>query len=209
MVEGFRIFGNCPHPPKKIKKGRIKKREKKVKGKRKKKTNEAWILAKKKKKEKKENSQEIHNLEFTEIKRVLVKECVNRKRKWIPRVKGVFIHINNGTYLKISWVQLFSQVVEGLGIFLKQLSIDLSAQCFCNLTLMGCLNSEKLTLHKTWSFPLKISSVSVTKSGFWSHLLKKSLMENFMLCAVWYSRIPEQKLIYPKIVQRENTFRVR
>ena len=36
---------------------------------------------KKKKKRKKENSQEIHNLEFTEIKRVLVKVCVNRKRK--------------------------------------------------------------------------------------------------------------------------------
>ena len=34
---------------------------------------------------------------------------------------------------------------------------------------------------KKWSFPLKISSVNVTK---WSHLLKKPLMENFIFCAV-------------------------
>ena len=46
-------------------------------------------------------------------------------------------------------------------------------------------------LHKKWSFPLIISPVNVTKSkghgGFghiWSHLLKKSLMENFIFCAV-------------------------
>ena len=41
---------------------------------------------------------------------------------------------------------------------------------------------EKFLLHKKWSFPLKISSVNVTNSaencGFWSHLLKKPLMEN-------------------------------
>ena len=52
-------------------------------------------------------------------------------------------------------------------------------------------------LHKKGSFPLKISSVNMTKSagncGFtikdffskWDHLLKKSLMENFIFCA-WY-----------------------
>ena len=40
--------------------------------------------------------------------------------------------------------------------------------------------------HKRWSFPLRISSVNVTKSALriWSHLLKKSLMENFIFCAV-------------------------
>ena len=43
------------------------------------------------------------------------------------------------------------------------------------------------TLHKKWSFALKISSVNVTKSagnGGFSHLLKKSLMENFIFCTV-------------------------
>ena len=40
-----------------------------------------------------------------------------------------------------------------------------------------------LPLHKKGSFPLGISSVSVTKSAV-SHLLKKSLMENFIFCAV-------------------------
>ena len=34
-------------------------------------------------------------------------------------------------------------------------------------------------LHKKWSFPLTISSVNVTKSAG-----KKSLMENFISCAV-------------------------
>ena len=40
------------------------------------------------------------------------------------------------------------------------------------------------TLHKKWSFPLRISLVNVTgKLRIWSHLLKKSLMENFIFCA--------------------------
>ena len=49
---------------------------------------------------------------------------------------------------------------------------------------------------KKWSFPLRISSVYVTKSvgncgpnpqeteRIWLHLLKKSLIENFIFCAV-------------------------
>ena len=46
------------------------------------------------------------------------------------------------------------------------------------------------SLHKKWSFPLRISSVNVTKSAvseeiYWkSHLLKKSWMENFIFCAM-------------------------
>ena len=40
---------------------------------------------------------------------------------------------------------------------------------------------EVISLHKKWSFPLRISSVSVTKSA----VLKKSLMENFIFCAVY------------------------
>ena len=40
-----------------------------------------------------------------------------------------------------------------------------------------------VTLHKKWSFPLRISSVNVTnprKLRIWSHLLKKSVIENFI-----------------------------
>ena len=41
-------------------------------------------------------------------------------------------------------------------------------------------NYVKSSLHKKWSFPLRISTVNVTKSAvllrIWSHLLKKSLM---------------------------------
>ena len=46
--------------------------------------------------------------------------------------------------------------------------------------------SKQVLLHKQWSFSLRISSVNVTKSAVWSHLLKKSLMENFIFCAVYY-----------------------
>ena len=45
------------------------------------------------------------------------------------------------------------------------------------------------TLHKKWSFPVRISSVNVTQSAtklwIWSHFLKKSLIENFIFCT-WY-----------------------
>ena len=44
------------------------------------------------------------------------------------------------------------------------------------------------SLHKKWSFPLRISSVNVTKSvvfgGFGEHIPKKSLMENFIFSSV-------------------------
>ena len=53
----------------------------------------------------------------------------------------------------------------------------------------ACLESDKvfLTLHKKWSFLLRIASVNVTKSAdlrIWSHLLKKSVMVNsfFVQC---------------------------
>ena len=46
-----------------------------------------------------------------------------------------------------------------------------------------------MALHKKWIFPLRISSVNMTRSAvlqrIWSHLLKKSLMKNFIFCAVW------------------------
>ena len=40
----------------------------------------------------------------------------------------------------------------------------------------------KKTLQKKWSFPLRISSVNVTKSA--KILMKKSLIENLIFCAV-------------------------
>ena len=55
---------------------------------------------------------------------------------------------------------------------------------YVSLILLG----KPLVLHKKWSFPLRISSVNVTKSAvlwIWSHSLEKFLMENFIFCAVW------------------------
>ena len=45
----------------------------------------------------------------------------------------------------------------------------------------------KIYTAQKWSFPLSISLTNVTKSAgnwIWSHLLTKSLMENFISCAV-------------------------
>ena len=47
----------------------------------------------------------------------------------------------------------------------------------------------KVSLHKKWSYPLKdfFSKCDQIRSflGIWSHLLKKSLMENFIFCGVY------------------------
>ena len=48
---------------------------------------------------------------------------------------------------------------------------------------------KNITLHKKWSFPLKTFSVNV----IWSHLLKKSLMENFIFDGVLYLHEPSEK----------------
>ena len=65
---------------------------------------------------------------------------------------------------------------------------------------------SQATLHKKWRFPIRISSVNVTKSAvvrrklrIWSHLLKKSLMENFIFCAV------QNMLIKVKFSANQNT----
>ena len=47
------------------------------------------------------------------------------------------------------------------------------------------------TLHKEWSFPLRISSVNMTicrKLRVWSYLLKISVTKNFIFCAVEIKR---------------------
>ena len=59
------------------------------------------------------------------------------------------------------------------------------------------IQDQNLTLHKKWIFPLRIFSVNVTQSAIflqiWSHLLKKSLTEKFIFCAV-----SNQSLSQPK-----------
>ena len=53
-------------------------------------------------------------------------------------------------------------------------------------------------LRKKWSFPLRISSVNVTKSVFlriWSHLLNKCLMESIILCAVKEGLLSDSRAI--------------
>ena len=50
----------------------------------------------------------------------------------------------------------------------------------------------KFSLHKKWSFPLRISSGKYDQIRsflqIWSHLLKKSLMENLFFCAMFVNR---------------------
>ena len=47
------------------------------------------------------------------------------------------------------------------------------------------VSNSPQTLHKKWILPLRISSVKISrKLRIWSYLLKKSLIENFILCAV-------------------------
>ena len=43
------------------------------------------------------------------------------------------------------------------------------------------MKTIEATLHKKWSFPLRISSVNKTKSA--GYLLKKSLIKNFLCSA--------------------------
>ena len=45
------------------------------------------------------------------------------------------------------------------------------------------LQQENNTLHEKWSFPVRICSVNM-KLRIWSHLLKKSVMKNFIFCVV-------------------------
>ena len=58
---------------------------------------------------------------------------------------------------------------------------------------IGCCKRSRWHCTKKWSFPLGISSVNASKSAvflrIWSHLLRKSLIENFIFCAVWISYI--------------------
>ena len=59
------------------------------------------------------------------------------------------------------------------------------------------------SLHKKWSFPLRISSVNVTKS----HLLKKSLMQNFIFCVVNDTKLFRFNLnVLKQLLERKRTY---
>ena len=65
------------------------------------------------------------------------------------------------------------------------------------IALKLCFKILLKTPHKKWSFALRISSVNVTKASWsflwiWSHLLKNSLMENFIFCAVKVTGMPKK-----------------
>ena len=60
--------------------------------------------------------------------------------------------------------------------------------------LLTLLDINICSLHKKWSFPLRISSVNVTESAFLricAHLLKKSLIKNFIFSAVSFRNLFE------------------
>ena len=71
-------------------------------------------------------------------------------------------------------------------------------------------SSVRIPLHKKWSFLLTISSVNVTKSTVsWrnlKNLLKKSLMENFIFCAVSFQRSIQQLVKHLKSSILQNGF---
>ena len=63
-------------------------------------------------------------------------------------------------------------------------------------------------MHKKWSFLLRISSVNVIKSAGNSHLLKKSLMGNFIFYPVFLGHMatPEATCIYQFITNNDALF---
>ena len=83
------------------------------------------------------------------------------------------------------WIMPFHRFLE---ISFVCLASIIERFCLCNHLLSGffprhylvCYYYDPFSLHKKWSFPLRISSVNVTK---WKIL--KSLIENFIFCAVF------------------------
>ena len=80
--------------------------------------------------------------------------------------------------------------------YVPQCSCALRASCIASSYASHALclmSSRALHCFKNWSFPLRISSVNV----IWSHLLRKSLMENFFFCAVLCVLCPSCSLPSP------------
>ena len=98
-------------------------------------------------------------------------------------------------------------------------SFWLRNSCFTYLyaQFITLFTSKFTALHKKWSFPFRISSVNVTKSAvslrIWSHLLKKSIMENFIICAVLLTedggllQRPPERNYFEKVHQNEITLK--
>ena len=67
--------------------------------------------------------------------------------------------------------------------------------CWTFGKITGNISYNQWTLHKKWSFLLEIFSVNVTKSagnyGFCHIYWKKSLIENFIFCAVGIDVCPQ------------------
>ena len=74
------------------------------------------------------------------------------------------------------WWKLYTAISECDFEYPEFLNLNISAMQFL-----------QLSLHNKWGFLLRICSVNVTKSALWiwSHLLKKSLIQNFMFCAMY------------------------
>ena len=99
-----------------------------------------------------------------------------------------FFNPLSGVEIRMSQVEHFWKInCQGWGGGGGATSISESRVCISD----GPISKNK---QQILSFPLNISSVNVTKStgncragncrAVWSHLLKKSLMENFIFCAV-------------------------
>ena len=106
-----------------------------------------------------------------------------------------FLQVLNGLWLFFQTV-FWIVVLNSIAVVLLYTSLFLtvrghstfSTYIFSNLRWNAMMVFSACTAQKKWSFPLRISSVSVTRSAvscrFSLHLLKKSLMQNFIFCAV-------------------------
>ena len=100
--------------------------------------------------------------------------------------------INCSSFVYYSWKSLFLQnilkglrdrpVLQNTDLCIISLSHHFEKEIYQYVNINQL--AKKNTLHKKWSFLWRISSVKLRKLRIWSHLLKKSLMENFIFCAV-------------------------
>ena len=102
---------------------------------------------------------------------------------WSKKCPKSLHHTSWGVFGHTNFLQLILLAQSGLFIYImltfKRIIVNWSN-----------LSAIILTLHKKWSFPLRISSVNkcdqiCRKLRIWSHLLKKSLMENFIFGALY------------------------
>ena len=93
--------------------------------------------------------------------------------------------------LQFSINKLWNKFVSELSFLVKTLKVICKDYTDEIMLTLNSVLYILFSLHKKWSFPFRISSVNVIFSKFlqklriWSHLLKKSLMENFIFCVVF------------------------